>query len=206
MERSKSDRHLAGRTALSEPNQSYEVVAEVTDSSRRMVTGSGKIFVVKEPFKVVTWAQRGFYVPQQQIDYSVAVRRADGRPVSGRGSVTVNRVRMVKDPDRPGNFNAQETTVLTEEISIDSGGQGLLSFTLPEAGLYRFSCVVNDGNGNESVGGSLITVTARRYTSRPEHLLQPDRYRPGTANTVPAKRPVAYQFLGSQRFGSPCPQ
>ncbi|MGI5832528.1 MAG: alpha-2-macroglobulin family protein [Thermoguttaceae bacterium] len=168
-------------------NQSYEVVAEVTDSSRRMVTGSGKIFVVKEPFKVVTWAQRGFYVPQQQIDYSVAVRRADGRPVSGRGSVTVNRVRMVKDPDRPGNFNAQETTVLTEEISIDSGGQGLLSFTLPEAGLYRFSCVVNDGNGNESVGGSLITVTGPDGTlpdqntcSNPiDIVLEQPEYRPG---------------------------
>ena len=180
-------------------DQSYEVIVEVTDASRRLVQGSGKVLVVKKPFEVTTWAHRGFYLPQSQIDYTVSARRADGKPVSGRGRVTVSRVRLVKDPADPQKRLPQETPVLSEEISIGAEGEGTMSFTLSEPGLYRFVCAVDDGSGNRAEGGSLITVTGpggaldeEASGSNPIDLvLEKPEYRPGEKARLRVSAPIS---------------
>ena len=180
-------------------DQSYEVIVEVTDASRRLVQGSGKVLVVKEPFKVTTWAHRGFYLPQSQIDYTVSARRADGKPVSGRGQVTVSRVRLVKDPADPEKRLPQETPLLSEEMTVGADGEGKISFTLPEPGLYRFVCAVDDGGGNRAEGGSLITVTGpggalaeEEAGSNPIDLvLEKPEYRPGEKARLRVSAPIA---------------
>ncbi len=39
----------------------YEIVAEVTDLSRRTIVGQGRVLAARSPFKVYTWMDRGFY-------------------------------------------------------------------------------------------------------------------------------------------------
>ena len=140
-------------------DQSYEVTVEVTDDSRRMASGSGKVLVSEKPFRVTTWADRGFYGPGQQIIYRVAARRADGEGVSGIGLVTVSRVRLTGEVTESEIKKVEETSVLSEEIILQTDGTGDVSFTLPQPGLYRFKCVVDDGAGHQIEGGSLLTVT-----------------------------------------------
>lgn len=140
-------------------DQSYEVIVEVTDDSRRQASGSGKVLVSEKPFRVTTWSNRGFHEPRQQIDYHVAARRVDGEAVSGIGYVTVSRVRLTGEDSKTGTKRVEETPVHSEEIAVGSNGEGNLSFTLPQPGLYRFRCVVDDGEGHRIEGGSLLTIT-----------------------------------------------
>ncbi|MBO7708151.1 MAG: hypothetical protein J6S42_05670 [Thermoguttaceae bacterium] len=139
-------------------DQSYEVTVEVTDDSRRLAVGTGKVIVVRKPFRVTTWTERGFYEPGQQITCAVAARRADGAAVGGIGRATVSRVRLSDDPERPEMKKVDETPIISDEIPISSEGAGNLSFILDEPGLYRFRCVVDDAGGHQIEGGSLITV------------------------------------------------
>ena len=124
-----------------------------------MASGSGKVLVSEKPFRVTTWADRGFYGPGQQIIYRVAARRADGEGVSGIGLVTVSRVRLTGEVTESEIKKVEETSVLSEEIILQTDGTGDVSFTLPQPGLYRFKCVVDDGAGHQIEGGSLLTVT-----------------------------------------------
>ena len=139
-------------------DQSYEVIVEVTDDSRRQASGSGRILVSEKPFRVTTWTDRGFHEPQQQIDCHVAARRVDGEGVHGVGRVTVSRVRLTGEVTQSELKKVEETPVLSEEITLGSDGTGNLPFTLPQPGLYRFRCVVDDGQGHQVEGGSLLTV------------------------------------------------
>ena len=41
-------------------SQKYSITAEVRDSSRRTIVGSGSVLVAQQPFKVFTWLDRGF--------------------------------------------------------------------------------------------------------------------------------------------------
>ena len=140
-------------------DQSYEVIVEVTDDSRRQASGSGKILVSEKPFRVTTWSDRGFHEPRQQIDCHVAARRVDGEAVAGVGLVTVSRVRLAGENTKTGVKNVEETPVLSEEIAVAPNGEGNISFTLPQPGLYHFRCVVDDGEGHRVEGGSLLTIT-----------------------------------------------
>ncbi|GIT29765.1 MAG: hypothetical protein Ct9H300mP1_18110 [Planctomycetaceae bacterium] len=63
----------------------YRITAEVVDGSRRTIVGTGSVMVARQPFRVVTWVDRGFYRTGQTIRASVQARTLDGPPVPGEG-------------------------------------------------------------------------------------------------------------------------
>lgn len=174
--------------ALLYPNsdQAFEISAEVTDASRRMVSGSGKVTAVKKPFRVHTWTEKGFYAPNQPVRVSIQTRRIDGVPVSGKGKAAVTRLRYVQDPDDPEKLVLNETEIVSEEVNIDAAGTGTVTFVPREAGKYRFSCAVETENGIRSDGGSIISVVGSDVPSDDQGLSNPleivlekSEYRPG---------------------------
>ena len=56
----------------------YEITAEVTDQSRRTITGQGSVLVTREPFEAYVWLDRGYY---REGD---TVRKMRNRPLRDR--------------------------------------------------------------------------------------------------------------------------
>ena len=73
-------------------DHSYTITAEVVDASRRTIVGSGSVLVARKPFSVHAWVDRGYYRIGDTIRAGLAARRLDGKPVEGRGELTLLKI------------------------------------------------------------------------------------------------------------------
>jgi alpha-2-macroglobulin len=157
----------------------YTIVAEVRDQSRRTIVGQGNILVAREPFKVYTWLNRGYYRAGDTVEANFLAQTLDRRPVTGKGVATLYRIRY--DQQR----QPIETAVETWELDPDSDGRARLPFIAANPGQYRLAYQVTDRAEHTIEGAYLFTVTGAGFGGsryRFAHLeLIPDQreYRPG---------------------------
>ena len=204
-------------------NQRYTIMAEVIDNSRRTIVGTGTVLVAKEPFKVYSWVNRGFYTPGQKVVASFQTRRLDGKPVPGEAAVKVfrltygknnvpsppegERVRVrgeepaeeqaltlaLSQRERGHNFSVTETLVHEANVTFDATGKANLDLTAAAPGQYRIACVLD---GQE--GGYVFNVYAPKEP-------QVERYSAQLAggNNVTAENPEVALRYTSGSLGSP---
>jgi len=130
----------------------YEVTAEVTDASRRTITGTGSVFVPREPFKVFAWVDKGFYRAGDHVTAHFKAQTVAEKPVGGEAKAVLYRVTY----DENGKPTENEVETWTPEVSSD--GEAEARFHAAEAGQYRVACTVTDDAGHAIEGGYLLTV------------------------------------------------
>ncbi len=159
-------------------NHRYEITAEITDQSRRTIVGTGEVLVAREPFKVHTWVDRGYYRVGDTIHAHFQARRIDGKPVEGDGKLTLYRIDYE-------NGKPKETAVQDWRLDTSFDGQADQQLTAGRGGQYRLSYKVTDANDHTIEGGYLFTIMGEGFDSaqfRFNHLeLVPDKkdYAPG---------------------------
>ncbi len=159
-------------------DHSYTITAEVVDASRRTIVGSGSVLVARKPFSVHAWVDRGYYRIGDTIHAGLAARRLDGKPVEGRGELT-----LLKISYKMGK--AVETPVQSWKLDTDAEGQAQQQLTASQAGQYRLSYKVTDAKKHTIEGGYIFTIIGEGFDSaqfRFNHLeLVPDKanYAPG---------------------------
>ncbi len=121
-------------------NQRYTITAEVVDNSRRTIVGTGSVLVAKEPFKVYSWVDRGYYTPGQKIKAQFQSRRLDGKPVPGDAEVKVFKISYQ-------NTEIRETEVHEAAVKFDEEGKASLSLNAATPGQYRISCKLANQEG-----------------------------------------------------------
>jgi len=157
----------------------YEIQATVTDQSRRAIDGSGAVLVARKPFAVYTWVDRGHYKAGDTITADVRAQTLDRKPVVGKGTLKLLQI-TYDDQGKP-----IETPVETWPLALDADGRAEQPIKAAQAGQYRISAVVDDGQGHEIEGGYLVTVAGQGFDGASFHFgdleLVPDRkeYRPG---------------------------
>jgi len=110
----------------------YTIEAEVTDESRRTITGLGEVRASKQQYFAFLDLRRGFYQVSDRIELELATRDVMDRPVAARGEIRVERViRGV-----PGYV---EALVHREAIATDKEGRAFFHWVPKEAGQYRFT-------------------------------------------------------------------
>lgn len=129
----------------------YRITAEVTDQSRRTIVGSGEVIVTRQPFRVYLWVNRGYYRTGDVVAVEASARTADGRPVAGKGELTLYKIRY--QDGKPA-----ETAVRAWEMPTDEEGRAALQIRAAEPGQYRLALRVNDGQGHEIEGGYVFTI------------------------------------------------
>lgn len=156
----------------------YKISVDVTDESRRVISGSGEVVVARRPFKVYAWVDRGFYFAGDSIEASFSARTADNKPVKGSGDLSLIKISYAKD----GSPNEK----VLETFKLATNGEGDASFQLKakEAGQYRVSFKLKDSNGHEEEGGYLFSVVgesdAKSFRFNEIELIQERReYEPG---------------------------
>lgn len=143
----------------------YEIVAKVTDESRRMVLGFGRITVRAEPFRVHVWADR----PRYHVGDVVRARMEVDGLADDR--IAARRWRIV-------SF----TTGATNEVAT--------TFAASRAGQYRLVCEVESKEGIVRTGECVITVfgtddDARNYRFNPLELATDKEFHaPGETATI----------------------
>jgi uncharacterized protein YfaS (alpha-2-macroglobulin family) len=141
----------------SDQDHRYEITAEVTDRSRRTITGTGTVLVARRPFSVTTWVDRGHYRAGERVRVFASAQTLDHRPVAAKGSLTLLQV----------TYDAQhkpvETPVQSWDVASDADGQVGQELTAAASGQYRLSTKLTDESGHTIEGGYLFTVTGQGF-------------------------------------------
>jgi len=161
----------------------YTISAEVVDSSRRVIMGSGTVLAARQAFEVTTWLNRGFSRPGESLKATYAARTLDGKPVLTTGKATLYRLSLSED-------KVEEEVLTTWDLAEESDGEGELIFEAPEAGQYRLATVLTDAKGNTAQGGQVFSVRGEsdnglgsRFGDL-ELILQKKEYQPGEKATL----------------------
>ncbi len=132
-------------------NHRYEITAEVTDASRRTITGNGAVLVARAPFQVTVWTDHGYYRAGDVIGISMNARTLDSKPVAARGTVRLLRITYT-------NSAPVETDVESWDVQTDADGIVRVQARAAQPGQYRLACALTDARGLRAEGGYLLTV------------------------------------------------
>ncbi|MEZ6107826.1 MAG: MG2 domain-containing protein [Pirellulaceae bacterium] len=162
---------------MSDTDHKYSVTAEVRDASRRTIVGSGEIIAARQPFRVFTWVERGYFRVGSEANAFIQAQTADGKPVSGRGEWILNKIDY--DADR----QPIETVVKTWPLEANEEGHAELRFDASSAGQYRLVAKVTDDAGHTIEGAYVFTIIGDGFTGRD--------YRFNALELVPERREYA---------------
>ncbi len=161
----------------------YIVDAEVTDSSRRTVTGTGSVNVTPAPFTIQLTPQRRLYQPGDTVHIDVTARGPNGEKVAFEGKLNVHRI-VSRETNQAG-LNGTEPLELGDRIgeeafTADGEGKGRVRFTVDEVGAFRFVVTAGDTDGAEVHGECDVWVAKgegrlEHYAFRDVELI-PDKY------------------------------
>ena len=170
----------AAKKVHGDQDHKYAITAEVVDASRRTITGAGSVLAGRSPFRVTAWLDRGYYRAGQDIRASVSARSLDGKPVAGRGKLTLLKVHY--EGGKPVEEAAQSW-----DLDADDQGQAQLQLKAAAAGQYRLAYTLTDAKGRAAEGGLVFLVRGDGFDGRGFRFndveLIPDKrdYAPGEA-------------------------
>ena len=106
----------------------FTVATTVTDSSRRVIKGSGSVKVTHSPFFIYPKPALSVYGPGDSVEINIKTENPNKQPVAGKFTVQTWRIRRVKKAD--GKFEEElDQKLYDKPIDIGKTGRGALRFT-----------------------------------------------------------------------------
>jgi uncharacterized protein YfaS (alpha-2-macroglobulin family) len=130
----------------------YEISAEVTDKSRRTITGKGSVIAARRPFKVYCWTTRGYFQPGDTVEANFSAVTADGKPMKGDGAVKLVALKY----DDSGKVT--EKLLQTWKTELRETASPPLKLNAPERGQYKLVCSITNAQNQTVEGACLLTV------------------------------------------------
>ncbi|RCS54930.1 alpha-2-macroglobulin [Bremerella cremea] len=141
----------------SDSDHQYTITAEVRDQSRRTIVGSGKVLVAREPFKVYTWVDRGYYTVGDTIHAHFLAQTLDSRDVAGKGVLKLLKI-TYDEKNQP-----IETEVQSWNLAMTGRGDVSQTMDASAPGQYRLSLEVTDEAGHTEEGGYIFTIRGQGF-------------------------------------------
>ncbi|MBP89087.1 MAG: alpha-2-macroglobulin [Planctomycetaceae bacterium] len=135
----------------------YSITAEVRDESRRTIVGQGNVLVARQPYKIFTWVDRGYYRVGDTIHANFLAQALDNRAVKASGSVKLYQIAY------DDNGEPEEFEVGRWKVGTDDEGAADLHLAAHTNGQYRISCELIDAEGHKVEGGYLLTVMGNGF-------------------------------------------
>ncbi|MEI6219297.1 MAG: MG2 domain-containing protein, partial [bacterium] len=129
----------------------YEITVEVTDESRRTITGQGVVLVARKPFKVYAWVDRGHYRVGDVVQADLSAQTLDNKPVKGKGDLVLYTLSYK-------NGTPIETAVEEISLATDAEGRAHAQIKAAKPGQYRLSYKVTDDKKHTVEGGYMFCV------------------------------------------------
>ena len=138
----------------------YSITAEVRDESRRTLVGQGDVLVARQPFKVFTWVDRGYFRVGDTIQAHFLAQTLDNRPVPGEGTATLYQIGY------DANNEPIETEVQSWPLHTGDDGRAELKLDASAKGQYRLASKITDDSNHTIEGGYLFTVIGEGFDGR----------------------------------------
>ncbi len=148
----------------------FEVSAEVSDPSNRVVTGTGSISVTETPFTFRVTPQRWIYQPGDRVHIDIEANDANDNPVAFGGVVRLHTLRKAEKDDggnRSQNSYELGDEIARAEVSADASGQAVFRHVIEEEGHYRFA--VESKRDGRTITGACDVWLAKRDGSLAHH-------------------------------------
>lgn len=146
----------------------YDIEAEVTDASRRVITGSGSVKVTHQPFYVNVRPQRSIYQPGDTVRLEIRAKSPNDAPVAFRGTCKVYRLNrtLVELGEEEGyNWPQERFTlgdkVLERPVTVGDDGSGAVEWITDQEGPFRV-VVIAPADDDAEVTGKCDVWVARR--------------------------------------------
>lgn len=157
----------------------YQITAEVVDSSRRMIVGSGSVIAPRQPYQVYVWTDRGFYSAGAEAKVSITARTPDGNAVKGKAVLRVLSI-TYKENQEPA-----EKEVARFELQSDGDQASTQTLQFPVAGQYRLAVDFEDQAGHQVEGSAHTSVRGPEFEGKDfrfpdlEVIAEKSEYQPG---------------------------
>jgi alpha-2-macroglobulin len=138
----------------------YSISADITDASRRTVTGSGNVMVARKAFKVYSWVDKGYYRTGDVIEASFKAQTLDNKGVQGKGELKLLKITYDKE------MKPTETAVQTWNLDTDEQGESRQQMKAADPGQYRLSYAVTDKQNHRIEGGYVFTVRGPDFNGK----------------------------------------
>ena len=150
----------------------YDIEAEVTDASRRVITGTGSVKVTHQPFYISVRPQRYVYQPGDTVRLEIEARGPNDDPVAFGGLCRVHRLRRRTDEagsaaGEPTDQYALGDKVFERPVKMEATGVGQVQWVADQEGPFRV-LVTADGQRDVAVTGSCDLWIAK-HGGRYEH-------------------------------------
>jgi hypothetical protein len=180
---------------LEQKNYRFHIEAEVTDSSRKVVSASGFLIAAAKPVNLFLYPVNGFRRLSDPVHLCVTATDPNGREIKGAGIIRLYRARLSPDLQYENDGEAIRTIRFRSE-------EGNPSFVLNKAGVYRAEAEFNSAEG-KATAACIIRIldsngAAGMFSSLPIELsLDKPTYQPGeTAQIlISANRPDADVYV-----------
>ena len=150
----------------------YDIEAEVTDASRRVITGTGSVKVTHQPFYISVRPQRYIYQPGDTVRLEIEAKGPNDDPVAFGGLCRVHRLR--RRTDEAGSAAGEPTDqytlgdkVFERPVEVEATDIGQVQWVADQEGPFRV-LVTADGQRDVAVTGSCDLWIAR-HGGRYEH-------------------------------------
>lgn len=144
------------KTLFGAKSQQYQITAEVTDVSRRVIAASGSVVAAAKPFEVAVWSQRGFVAAGENMPIQITARRIGGGDVRGKAEI-----QLIRLTSRTGD-EVNETIVASQSVELRDG-RADVSLPVANAGLYRAVAIVTETNAS---GKNVIERGSLEFAAR----------------------------------------
>lgn len=137
----------------------YVITADVTDASRRTITGEGSVKVTRQAFYAYISTQGGYFQPDDDIAVTIKCVTPNGKPVEAEGVVTVSRV-VFGGPD---NARIEETELERFTAATDSKGEFTFKRRYGRSGQLKIEFAAPDRWGGRVTGHGLVWIVGRDF-------------------------------------------
>lgn len=165
-----------------EYDHQFRVEAQVTDSSRRTISGQGSVRALRRAFFAFVDNKLGFYRAGDFADVEVRTVTADDKPVQAKGQLEIHKVTFTERMDEKGmpRVDEQKTLVSTSDLSTDERGLAFWREKVKESGTFELVFRTKDEWGSDISGSTRILVKADTW--------MPGSFRFGTLSLIAQQR------------------
>jgi alpha-2-macroglobulin len=152
----------SAKAAYGDRDQELTVEADVTDSSRRTITGRGAVLATRHQFAIHAETDRGYYETGGTIHLDVTSLLPGGQAIATSGEVRIALVSLRGDD----GDTVEEAAIVAKPAKTDAAGKLSFDFDAKKEGQYRLSYVARDAWGEDVVGTTLVWVWGPGFDGR----------------------------------------
>ena len=173
----------------------FTVATTVTDSSRRVIKGSGEVKVTHSPFFIYPKPALAVYGPGDSVEINIKTENPNKQPVAGKFNVQAWRIRRVRKAD--GKFEEKlDQKLYDKPIEIGATGRAAVRFVPDVTGNIKIIVrqVLKDDKTKPVEGVCTLWIASKTGAARRSRKLP-------TASKSPACSATQALFCRSPRAG-----